>query len=179
MLYIKMKYWRKVLKYSVAAATCFFVSLNAPLAGVDFNAELNRLLFSSAEKEPELFGSDPLCERDNAFWGEVKNSSLLAVLEKEPGFKAVPIDQNHTVWFVPISPCFSGNRAGVMLIARIGDQFYSDETPITGDIENVRLAGDKIVFDVTTYGGIENEYRYLYTYDGKELTQQLLEQIRR
>lgn len=172
------KNWRKLLQYRFAAVICFLVASTVSLAEKnEYQAELNRLLVFVANKEPTLFGSNALCERDEDFWDTVKKSSLLAVLEQQEGFQEIPVGQNHTVWFVPISTCYSGNRAGFVMLVKLGDKFQSVETPITGSIENVRLEGDNIVFNVTSYAGLFEQYHYRYSYDGTQLTQVLLKRI--
>lgn len=177
---IKTSARRASLRYRYAAVLCLLVGASVSLAEMDgYKAELNRLLVAAAGKEPTLFGSNALCERDKDFWDRVKKSNLLAVLEQEEGFKEIPLASNHTVWFVPASVCFSGNRAGFVMVVRHGDEFRGIDTPITGRIENIRLEGDKIVFNVTSYAGLFDEYHYVYTYDGGQLTQVLLKRIQR
>ncbi|MGR8935838.1 MAG: hypothetical protein ACU837_15865 [Gammaproteobacteria bacterium] len=177
---IESRAWRNPLSYGCIVLVCWVGVATVSLAAKHhYQAELNRLLEAAVAKEPALFGSNALCERDVDFWQAVNKSSLLAVLEREEGFREIALDRNHTVWFVPISTCFSGNRTGFMLFVRIGRKFHGIDEPITGSIENVRLEGDKIVFNVTTYAGLFEEYHYLYAFDGRQLSQVLLDRIQR
>lgn len=172
--------WPKVLQCLCIAAICLFTAIDICFAEKNaYQAELNRLLLSAVHKDPELFGSNALCERDEAFWRAAKESSLLAVLERQEGFREIALDADHSVWFVPISACFGGNKAAFIMFVRVAAEFRSIETPIGGVIENVRLEGGKIVFNVTSNGGAFEEYRYLYSYDGKRLTEKLLERVQR
>ncbi len=168
------------MKYRYLAALCLLICWDTSLAEkAEHKAELNRLLVAVSKKEPKLFGSNSMCERKSDFWAAVKKSSLLAVLEQEEGFKEHLIDQNHTVWFIPVSTCFSGNRMGFQMFVRDGSKIKDVETRISGTVENLRLEGNKILFDVTSYAGLSDEYHYAYTYDGKQLTEVLLKHIER
>lgn len=173
------KAWPKFPQNLCVAVICLLTATGISFAEKSSHlTELNKLLLSAAGKDPDLFGSDALCERDQEFWDAVEKSSLLAVLERQEGFREITLDADHTVWFVPVSACFSGNRAAFIMLIRNGDEFRSIDTPITGIIENIRLEDGKILFNVTSYGGFSKEYRYVYSYDGQQLSEKLLEQHR-
>lgn len=142
----------------------------------DNGTELNRLLLSLSKKEPVLFGSDSSCRRKADFWSEVASTNLLAVLRKQEGFEEHPLERDRTLWVIPVSTCFSGNRPGYLLVIRDGNK-YRDFEGIVRSVENIRVEGAKIMFNETAYAGLCSEYRYLHTFDGKELSTTLLKQI--
>jgi hypothetical protein len=159
------------------AVTLLLAIFNAAMAAEpDRNSELDRVLVLISEKEPTLFGSNTSCKRNPKFWAEVSKTSLLSVLRKEGGVVELSIEKDLTVWFFPVSTCFTGSGpVGFLMVVRNGDNYMGLEGIRMA--ENIRIEGSKILFNETAYEGLCNEYRYLYTYDGKEFESKRLGKI--
>ena len=128
-------------------------------------------------KNPDLFGSNSLCDRNPDFISASKSNGLYQTLLSKNSINKVDLSDKYSVWLIKTSSCYAGPSSYTYKVIVRKNNNLNLAGEVIDSVDKVFVDNGVLKISFTSYAGICDEYHYLSKYSNKKLTHTLIKRV--